>query len=514
MDLAILRKIALELHDRISGAFINKIHQPLPREIVLRLRIPSGGEEKLFISADPQLGRLHLTKLRIPNPPSPPRFCAYLRAHLQGSRVTAVHAAPDDRVVTIRTTRGPEGNRVGRNLILELLGRDSNILLVDASSNLIMDCLHRIPEKETGSRTVQPGWEYHPPPRAGGRGDASPDESELMTARPGIGTGVGGKQRLLFNVVSPEDEHYPTMNEAADAFYGRRLGSALLEALRRETAAPLRSRIRSLARRIEKIRADEKRLKQFTDRREDGELLKANLHLVTTGMESVEVTDWATGLKRVIRLDPALGGISNMKRIFAKAAKGRRGEEFVRRRMEETLAEKGALEDALYSLEDAANASELEMAAPEVAPKPEPGKTKPRPDAGRRAPEESSMLRKFRTPSGGVALVGRSGRGNDFILRRKAGKDDLWLHVKGYAGAHVLLPRRGMKELPAEDMEFAAGLAVYHSKAKGGGKAEVMVAEVKDLNRPKGAFPGQVTVKKYTTVIAGSPDGPLVSETS
>ncbi len=512
MDLAILRKICLELDERLSGAFINKIHQPLPREIVLRLRVPAGGEQKIFVSADPQLGRLHSTKLRIPNPPSPPRFCAYLRAHLQGARIVAVHCAPDDRVVTIRATRGPEGMREERHLILELLGRDSNILLVDASSNIILDCLHHIPEKEKGSRTVLPGREYHTPPKPTGRGEPTVQDSALIEARPGIG--AGGKKRLLLNVASPDDEQYPTMNEAADAFYGQRLGSTLLEALRRQTAAPLKSRIRSLERRLEKIKADEKRLKQYTDRGDEGELLKANLHVLKKGMAKVEVTDWASGEKRIIPLDPALGGVSNMERIFAKAAKGKRGRSFVQRRLEETLAEKGALEDALFLVEDAADASVLEMLASEFSPAPREEKTKPPRGGSRKPTPESGMLHRFRAPSGGIVLVGRSGRGNDFILRRKAAKDDLWMHVKGYAGAHVLLPRSGKKSVSDEDMEFAAGLAVYHSKARGAGKTEVIVAEVKDLVRPKGALPGQVTVKRYSTVLSGSPEGPFLPETS
>lgn len=512
MDLAILRKICLELDERLPGAFINKIHQPLPREIVLRLRVPSGGEQKIFVSADPQLGRLHATRLRIPNPPSPPRFCAYLRAHLQGARIASVRCATDDRVVTIRASRGPEGRREERLLILELLGRDSNILLIDAPSNLILDCLHRIPEKESGSRTVLPGHEYQTPSKPSGRGGPPIEDSALIGARPGIAG--GGKKRLLLNVVSPEDERYPTMNEAAEAFYGQRLGSALLEALRRQTAAPLRSRIRSLNRRLEKIKADEKRLKQFTDRREEGELLKANLHLLKKGMGQVEVTDWASGGKRIILLDPSLGGVSNMERIFAKAAKGKRGGSFVHKRLEETLAEKRALEDALFLVDDAADASALEILASEFSPAPRDEKAKSHREGSRRPPQESGMLHRFRAPSGGMVLVGRSGKGNDFILRRKAAKDDLWMHVKGYAGAHVLLPRSGKKAISDEDFAFAAGLAVYHSKARGAAKTEVMVAEVKDLDRPKGAVPGQVTVKRYTTVLSASPEGPFLPETS
>ena len=76
MDLAVLQKIADELDELLGGGYINKIHQPLPREIVLRIRVRGAEEKRLMISADPRVGRAHLTTLRIPNPQTPPRFCA------------------------------------------------------------------------------------------------------------------------------------------------------------------------------------------------------------------------------------------------------------------------------------------------------------------------------------------------------------------------------------------------------------------------------------------------------
>lgn len=109
MDLAVLKKIAEELNGELAGGFINKIHQPLPREIVLRTRGNWSGEKKLVISADPQLGRMHLTELKIPNPPAPPRFCAFLRAHLQGARIDGVSCLPDDRVISISRGQRPRG---------------------------------------------------------------------------------------------------------------------------------------------------------------------------------------------------------------------------------------------------------------------------------------------------------------------------------------------------------------------------------------------------------------------
>ncbi len=512
MDLAILQKVAQELNDLLPGGFINKIHQPLPREIVLSIRLRGGGGRKLVLSADPKLGRIHLTDLKIPNPPSPPRLCAYLRAHFQGSRILEVTAAADDRVVTITGARGPEERRQERDLVLEILGRDSNIILLDRTTNLVMDCLHHIPQKETGSRVVLPGCWYGAPPERvrAGKAQAALTMKEIGEVRPGIGESPEGKKRLVLLATAPGDESFPTMNEAADAFFSPVMESWLLEALRRSVAAPLKARIRSLERRMEKIQADERRLDALRSRQEEGELLKANLHRVKKGMDRVEVQDWSTDEGRIVRLDPALDPVANMERIFKKAAKGKRGSRFVEQRSRETAEEKAALEDLLFFVEDAANVEDLERLTADRAirgeKKPAASPTEQSADPG------SKMFREFRAPSGRPTFVGKSGRGNEFLLRRKARKGDLWFHVKGFAGAHVLVLQRTGGPADEDDRVFAAALAVHFSKARGRGKVEVMVADPADIHHAKGGLPGQVTVRTYKTLLSEGPTSGTIPE--
>lgn len=503
MDLLVLQKVALELDELLRGGFINKIHQPLPREIVLRIRLPRGGEKKLVLSADPQLGRIHLTDLRIPNPSSPPRLCAFLRAHFQGSRILKVEAAREDRVVSIEAERGPEGTRSRKDLVLELLGRDSNIILVERPSNRIMECLHHIPEKETGSRVVLPGFDYLPPPKHGRPLISLPDVTEEgRRFVPGIATSQGGKKILTAAAEISKDQTFPSMNEAADAFFSPRLGSALLESLRRAVAAPLRARIRSLDRRSAKIRDDKDRAEEFVDLGDEGELLKANLSSIRKGMDSIVVQDWNTGQDRAIKLDPALDPVANMERMFKKSAKGKRGMKMVGERLKQTLEEKRALQDQLFFIESATDVVELEEIAAGL-PSREP-QDKSRSNHGQKAgcQAQLSLLQEFRAPSGKAVLVGRTAAGNEYLVRRKARKGDLWFHVKDRPGAHVLLVQQGKEPASDKDKEFAAALAVNFSRARGQGKAEVMVADIRDLRHPKGGMPGQVTVKNYETMLS------------
>ncbi|AFM25796.1 Rqc2 family fibronectin-binding protein [Desulfomonile tiedjei] len=498
MDLAVLQLVARELNDLLLGAFINKIHQPLPREVVLRMRAPGGGEQKLMVSADPQLGRIHLTHLKIPNPPRPPRFCAFLRAHFQGSKITGCSSLPDDRVVMIFATRGTGEERTERILVLELLGRDSNIILVDAVSGLILDCLHHIPEKEAGSRIVLPGIEYTVPPKHGRAAESLDEIVKERNLSPGIHIDSKGKKRLTVSAILPEDETFSAMNEAVDAFFRPRLESLLLNQAKREIAAPVRARINSLDRRLKKIKVDETRLKEFSGRQYEGELLKANLGKMRKGMDSIRVQDWITGGERIVLLEPSLNPVENMERIFRKAAKGKRGEQAVQRRVAETIAEMRALEDQLFYIMECDEIDELEMLAGDFHKETPQSKSQSRPPTDR----ESKLFRTFASPSGASVFVGLHARSNEFLVRKKARPGDLWFHVKDYPGAHVLLKKEGAAPHRAEDLDFAAALAVHFSKAANKGKVEVMIADAKDVSPMKGGIPGQVSVKHYRTIVS------------
>jgi predicted ribosome quality control (RQC) complex YloA/Tae2 family protein len=424
-----------------------------------------------------------------------------------------VRAAADDRVIRILGSRGPEGARTEKELILELLGRDSNILLVDSSTNLIMDCLHRIPQKETGTRVVMPGAAYEPPPPRGNAGVMQPAAAESRELHPAITTGPWSKKRLTLVPEYAGSDVFPSMNAAADAFFQPQLQSAMLDALKRELAAPLKARVKSLERRMLKIQADADRLKRLADRQYEGELLKSNLGRIKKGMDAIEVRDWATGNPRVVRLDPALAPVANMERIFRKAAKGKRGEKKVLERQLVTLEEKRAVQDMLYYVESAADVAHLDQVAFDYttgSAEPKKGTSaKPRKDALR----ESTLYHRFPIHGDRAILVGKSAAGNDVLMRRKARPGDWWFHVKDYPGAHVLLPAGTMCERSREETACAAACAVHFSKARDRGKVDVIVAQCSDVETVRGGFKGQVRIKKHSTVLSdGLLDAPPWAE--
>src|SRR5512135_963591 len=126
MDAFLLKQAVAELLEELRGALVSKIHQPAEKEIVLTLW--TGREEKrLLLSADPELCRIHLSTRKVPNPPSPPRFCQFLRRHLEGMRVEGFSAAPFDRLVRIDFLASrPDAEHTRTTLYAELYGRHAN----------------------------------------------------------------------------------------------------------------------------------------------------------------------------------------------------------------------------------------------------------------------------------------------------------------------------------------------------------------------------------------------------
>ena len=163
LDALCLSGLVSELKTAIVGGKIDKIHQPGRDEIILALRAPAGNV-KLLLSANPGHPRAQLTQISRENPDVPPMFCMLLRKHLTGARILDVVQPPLERVVDLHLEALDElGDRVTRRLVLECMGRHSNLILLD-SEGRIMDCLRRVDADMSARRQVLPGMFYRLPP--------------------------------------------------------------------------------------------------------------------------------------------------------------------------------------------------------------------------------------------------------------------------------------------------------------------------------------------------------------
>ncbi len=163
MDGLTLSFVARELHQKLVGGRIDKITQPEKDMLVLLIR-SQGENHRLLLCASPNYARAHLTRQTPINPPEPPMFCMLMRKHLQGGRIISVKQIGGDRVLHVETENADElGVIQTQTLILEIMGRHSNLIVVDGKGK-ILDAIRHVSGDMSRVREVLPGLPYDPPP--------------------------------------------------------------------------------------------------------------------------------------------------------------------------------------------------------------------------------------------------------------------------------------------------------------------------------------------------------------
>ena len=158
LDAICLQAIAEELRPQLVGLRIDKVQQPARDQVILVLR-----GKRLLLCAGAGAPRIQLTEIPRDNPSEPPMFCMLLRKHLSGARIAGLSQPPLERIVRLELDASDELGRMGRRtLVLEAMGRRSNLILLDGEGRII-DCLRRVDTELSASRPVLPGLYYEPP---------------------------------------------------------------------------------------------------------------------------------------------------------------------------------------------------------------------------------------------------------------------------------------------------------------------------------------------------------------
>ena len=178
IDAVFLESLRCELQEQLLACRVDKVQQPERDTILLSMRGPNGGG-KLLLTASPNHPRIQLTSLSFENPAQPPMFCMLLRKHLTGGRLVSISQPPLERLVELTFDCIDEmGTPCQKKLILEIMGRNSNLILTGADGR-ILDCLRRVDFEMSEQRQVLPGLYYHLPPAQGKRSPWDASEEEL-----------------------------------------------------------------------------------------------------------------------------------------------------------------------------------------------------------------------------------------------------------------------------------------------------------------------------------------------
>jgi predicted ribosome quality control (RQC) complex YloA/Tae2 family protein len=480
-----------------------------PYHLLLRLR--GGGRAgalRLLIAIAASGRRLHPPSYRYLNPPRPLRFLSYLRHHFQGAKIDRLEKVAGDRIVILR---GRRRNEEEKQLVVELCGKNANAALCSGPKMLVGARMLDLP----GAVRLLPGTPWQPP-EPGPAADTTPTTLITATGRPDPEEITDDELFRLY-----DDWFYPRYQQN----YGGREIKNLIKALKQ--------RRKRLVRRERKLAAEEREKEAHLDDARLADLFKTRLHEIARGARSIRVVDyWSEDLKEIeIPLDPALSPQANLEKFYKNAKKARRGIKMIAARRAETEQEKDYLQEIIFQLEELLRGLELvddtreeearellELAADLAGkrqPEPSPAKKK---KGGRKQNKQvrpsghkSSRTRgttRIEGVAGGIIYLGLNALGNENIYRRLGAPEDLWFHVKGRPGAHVLLKTAPGRPESEAEIAQAARLAATNSPARNEPKVEVTICRLKHLKKPKHARPGLVLLAGPVKTLTVSPRQP------
>ncbi len=558
LDALTISALTSELKERIESGKIDKVQQPGRDILLVSLRV-RGESLRLLIAAGTGNARVHLTGMSLENPSEPPMFCMLLRKHLIGARIVSVRQPDWERMVELELDTHDElGFESRKRLVIELIGRSSNVILVGQDGRII-ECMRRMDFAGDEMRRLLPGMIYRYPPRQDklpfftskaeerhtliAAADVSrPADKWMLDSFSGLSPLIcrelsyrcGGDYGLLpaatdafiesveagelapvlikkdgkpidFSSVpirqygdGAENLRMDSFSEMLDAFYSQR---DIAESRRRKSSE-LSHRIKTARDRVaRKLAAQREELARTEDKenvRIRAELVTGNIYRIRKGDRVLECGNYYEPDCPSIRieLDPLRIPQQNAAALYKEYNKLKGAEKHLGALVSEGEKQLEYLNSVLDELERAESERDVSDIRRELVAAGFLRMAR----VGKQDRVKPQAPLRFVTDDGLEVLVGRSNVQNDDLTTRLARRTDYWFHTQKVHGSHVILRCDGL-EPPETSVEQAARLAAYFSQARLGGKTAVDYTMVRFVRKPSGALPGKVIYTDFKTVV-------------
>lgn len=547
-----------ELKEKIDSGKISKIHQPSKYEILLQIRA-KGSNQKLLLCAHPSYSRIQLTTNTYSSPQTPPTFCMFLRKHIEGGIVESVSQVDMERIVEIRIrSRNEIGDESTKILVIEIMGRHSNIILLDESRKILASLKH-VSSAVNRHRTVAPGFEYVAPPSQdktnpfsletnediislldfnagkmdtqllGAIAGISPDFAREVVYRAGLVNehtipkaffevfqsikstdfspqmiSAEGKENyymIPLTYLKGEVQTFGFLSELLDRFF---FGKAERDRVKQKINDLERFITNELAKNKKKAKKLQRSLAdaENADRYQKlGELVTANIYAIQPRAKEVEVIDYydENGGTITIPLNPMKSPADNAQSYFIKYQKAKTAVIHINEQLEKNEEEIKYFENLFQQIENASQ-KDVEEIREELS---EEGYIKARKTAKQKKPLKP-VIETYISTDGTELLVGKNNKQNEYITNKLGRRDDIWLHTKDIPGSHVVIRSTEPSE---QTLHEAAILAAYFSKAKGSSSVPVDFTAIRYVKKPSGAKPGFVIYTNQQTLYVTPDEG-------
>ncbi len=534
--------IARELNEKICLGKIEKVYQPENNELLFIIHTKQG-KFKVFATVNNPAPRVHLTNLSYQNPSEPSSLCMLFRKQLQNGRIQRIEQKDSERIIEMYIETFNElGFGVSKKLIFEIMGKHSNIILVDTSTGKIIDAVKRISFSESRIRQVFPGKIYEYPPLQDKVGfkeidresismlldsnsiagiskniskylSVSNDPYKYLTFMVDVANSGKGSSTIYYDednnpidfFVTPIDRFFEnstgasfdSISECLEVFYESK-------ALANRSSQKKSSLLKLTNNILNKLELKKSKLNDDILKAEDsshlqlyGELLTANLHNFKEKASQVELVNYYNGETLTIPLNARLSPTQNAQKYFKELSKSKRALIEKEIQIEEVNREIEYIKSVIVTAEFANTPKEIDDIKNELV---EERFIKKSSETGKgKKKKDDYSLRILKTSNGMRVIVGKNNKENDHITFKVAKDSDYWFHTKDIPGSHVILLTDN-KAPSDEDIIQTAQIAAYYSKGQSSDNVPVDYVQVRHVKKPSGAKPGMVIFKNNKTI--------------
>lgn len=560
LDGLVVHALVHELQVCVGGR-INKIHQPSDHDIVIQLRA-QGANRKLLLSANPTYPRAHFTEQAFMNPFEAPMFCMLLRKHCESAVIEAVEQVCTERIIRFRTRQLDElGDVSVKHIVMELMGRHSNLILMDPDTGTILDGIHHVTPAISSHRIVLPGSAYVSPPDQGKLDPLRADRDAFLRAMEDPEGRLSLDQRLVdrFSGVSPlvakeivfrsyhdtglasSPEHiWPFFQTVAEDIRDGRIAPNMVtdakgkayfsvvelthvEGERRRTESvsgilelyygdkaerdTVKQRTQDLLRFLQNERNKNlKKLEKLADTLEEArnaDKFRILGELVTGHLHLIKKGD--KEIEAVNYYDEEQGTVKiALDPLLSPSDNAQRYYKKYTKMKNSLAAVQEQMESArneIVYLE--ALLQQLDNAAMQDIEEireelVEQGYLRNRSKKTRKKKKNDKPVVACFLSSEGIPLyVGKNNTQNEYLTNRLAQPSDTWLHTKDIPGSHVVIRSATFGD---PTLNEAAQLAAYYSQAKSSSQVPVDYTLIRHVKKPSGAKPGFVIYDNQKTL--------------
>lgn len=570
IDGIVLNSITDELSKKLINGRVQKINH-INKNLII-INIYNNKNYKLLLSSDSQSPRVHITEKEFSNPLKPSNFCMVLRKNLNNSKLISISQNDLDRTITLTfNSKNELGMDTQKRLVVDLMGKHSNIVLLDESDKVI-ESIVRVSFDMSSVRPVYPGTTYKSLPSdkmsilednldistfnyeektpvfkifymniLGFSPVISREICYLSDIDPKINMGSISDESLRIlqenlNMISDRirnksyEPFYRTENNIISDFYCFNLKHLKLEKYKNESISSLldnyfetttnddslnqsrksledqiKSIISKKSNKLDLMRHDKEKAKDYDTYRVQGELLQSNVYSIEKGAKEINLLNYYTNEMVTIGLDQRKTAWQNIELKYKQAKKFKKAFGLYEKSIplvEDELKYLINLQNQLKAIDNHSELTEIKEELYEGGYIKTVGRSKKKKD-------KPSSPHVFETDDKSIIYVGKNNIQNEKITLREAAKNDLFFHIKDLPGSHVIM-KNPSGIFSDKDIQIAAYLAGLYSKYSDENYLDIDYTEKKNVYKAKGSKPGMVYYNNFKTIrvnLNDKPDG-------